>query len=140
MATVRIGTCRWSCPSWGGLVYSAVKGVNHLAEYAQRCDTVEAKQRPCSLFAGSEPRLASPSPVDAYPPVPADSRFTFRVPSGNTLTHYRTRSQAERPVPNPHFLDADPSARFLGALGPMRDVLAPPMLQFGYLNRQHISG
>jgi len=41
MPRLRIGTCRWEYPSWAGLVYSAPEGIGHLAEYAQRCDTVE---------------------------------------------------------------------------------------------------
>ena len=35
MARLRIGTCSWKFPSWSGLVYSAPKGINYLAEYAR---------------------------------------------------------------------------------------------------------
>ena len=38
---LRIGTCSWKYPSWKGLVYSRATGIDYLAEYATRYDTVE---------------------------------------------------------------------------------------------------
>ena len=62
----RIGTCSWRFPSWTGLVYSAAEGIDHLAEYAGRYDTVEvatalhgARQTP----GGDPPPQAEPRSV-----------------------------------------------------------------------------
>jgi uncharacterized protein YecE (DUF72 family) len=44
MPKLRIGTCSWKYPSWVGLVYSAERGIDYLAEYARKYDTVEVDQ------------------------------------------------------------------------------------------------
>ncbi len=41
---LRIGTCSWKYPSWEGLVYSRSAGIDYLAEYARRYNTVEVDQ------------------------------------------------------------------------------------------------
>jgi uncharacterized protein YecE (DUF72 family) len=50
MAELRTGTCSWKFPSWHGLVYSAPKGIDYLAEYAHHYNTVEIDQWFWSLF------------------------------------------------------------------------------------------
>ena len=83
MEPLRIGTCSWRYPSWAGLVYRDGKGsgVELLAEYATRYDTVEidrwfwslgrtramprrtAGQCPWASSLRSRRRTASPSPT-----------------------------------------------------------------------------
>ena len=47
---IRIGTCSWKYPEWHGLVYSAPKGIDYLAEYSRKYSTVEIDQWFWSLF------------------------------------------------------------------------------------------
>ena len=54
MSRLRIGTCSWRFPSWAGIVYSAAEGIDHLAEYARRYDTVEVDRWFWSLFGGGD--------------------------------------------------------------------------------------
>jgi len=141
MSKLRIGACSWKYPSWAGLVYSAPDGVNYLDEYAWRYDTVEVDQWFWSLFAGSEPRLPDPSDVQQYRrAVPPDFRFTVEAANALPLTHFRPKAKSDPLVPNPHFLSADLLARFLSRLDPLGETLGPIILQFGYLNRQHLRG
>jgi uncharacterized protein YecE (DUF72 family) len=141
MARLRIGTCSWKYPSWAGLVYSAAKGTNYLAEYARRYDTVEVDQWFWSLFEGDEPRLPRPSDVEEYRrSVPPDFRFTVKVPNSVTLTHFHGKSKTDPLVPNPHFLSGDLLSRFLSSLDPLGDLLGPPIFRFEYLNRQKTRG
>ncbi len=137
MAELRIGTCSWKYPSWEGLVYSAPKGIDYLAEYAQRYDTVEIDQWFWSLFAGSPPKLPRSADVAAYrAAVPDDFRFTVTVPNSVTLTHYYRRGKSDPLERNDSFLSVTLFDRFLERLEPLRDVLGPLMFQFEYLNRQ----
>jgi len=139
MSKLRIGTCSWRFPSWAGIVYSAPEGIDHLAEYARRHDSVEVDRWFWSLLGDGEPRLPEPSDVEAYRrAVPVGFRFTVKAPDALTLTHHRPRSKGDPLVPNPHFLSPDLFARFLARLEPLGETLGPIILQFGYLNRQHI--
>jgi uncharacterized protein YecE (DUF72 family) len=141
VSRLRIGTCSWKYPSWAGLVYSAPHGINYLHEYARMYDTVEVDQWFWSLFEGGSPRLPLPSDVAEYRrSVPDTFRFTVKAPNALTLTHYRQKTKSDPLAPNPHFLSPDWLARFLALLDPLGDTLGPIALQFGYLNRQHLSG
>ena len=141
MAKLRIGTCSWKYPSWAGLVYSAEKGIDYLAEYARKYETVEVDQWFWSLFEGSEPRLPSPSDVESYRrAVPDDFRFTVKVPNSITITHHHAKSKPDPLVPNPHFLSDDLFARFLSTLEPLGETLGPLIFQFEYLNKQKMGG
>jgi uncharacterized protein YecE (DUF72 family) len=137
MAELRIGTCSWKFPSWHGLVYSAPKGINYLAEYAQRYDTVEVDQWFWSLFGSDTVKLPEPPDVAEYrDAVPDDFRFTVKAPNSITLTHFYKKAQSDPLEPNPHFLSPALCQSFLSLLDPLRDVLGPIMFQFEYLNRQ----
>ena len=141
MSRLRVGTCSWKFPSWAGLVYSAPKDINHLAEYAQRYETVEIDRWFWSLFATGDPRLPDPADVAEYRrSVPSDFRFTVKAPNAITLTHRYQKAKEDPLVPNPHFLSPDLFARFLSLIEPLGDTLGPIILQFGYLNRQHLGG
>jgi len=141
MSKLRIGTCSWRFPSWAGLVYSAPEGIDHLAEYARRYDSVEVDRWFWSLLGDGEPRLPEPSDVEAYrSAVPVGFRFTVKAPDALTLTHHRPKAKGDPLVPNPHFLDPDLLGRFLASLGPLGETVGPAILQFGYLNRQHLAG
>lgn len=140
MPNLRIGTCSWKFPSWAGIVYSAAEGIDFLAEYAGRYDTVEVDQWFWSLFAG-EPRLPNPADVEAYRrAVPDGFRFTVKAPNALTLTHHYAKAKGDPLIANPHFLSPELFARFLATLEPMGEKLGPIILQFGYLNRQHLNG
>jgi len=137
MADLRIGTCSWKFPSWHELVYSAPKGIDYLAEYARRYDTVEIDQWFWSLFGEDSVKLPQPADVQAYRRVvPADFRFTVKVPNSVTLTHFYKKARADPLVANPHFLSPSLFETFLSLLDPLRDVLGPLLFQFEYLNRQ----
>lgn len=85
--------------------------------------------------------LPSPADVAEYCRcVGPDFRFTVKAPNAITLTHHRPKSKSDPFLPNPHFLSPDLFSQFLSLLEPMRAVLGPIILQFGYLNRQHIGG
>jgi uncharacterized protein YecE (DUF72 family) len=136
MGELRIGTASWKYPSWAGLVYSAPKGIDYLAEYAGRYDTVEVDQWFWSLFAPNKVRLPDPSDVASYRrAVPDGFRFSVKVPNAITLTHFYRKVKPDPLVPNPWFLSLDLFERFLAAIEPLRDVLGPLMFQFEYLNR-----
>lgn len=141
MARVHFGTCSWNFPSWEGLVYAPGDTRSLLEQYAARYDTVEVDRWFWSLFDGSAPRLPSPADVAEYRrAVPDGFRFTVKAPNSLTLTHFRPRSKADPLVPNPHFLSPALYAQFLSLLEPLGETLGPVILQFGYLNRQHLSG
>jgi len=141
MSRLRIGTCSWRFPSWAGIVYSAAEGIDHLAEYARRYVTVEVDRWFWSLFGDGEPRLPESSDVEACRlAVPDGFRFTVKAPDALTLTHRRPKAKGDPLIPNPHFLDPDLFARFLASLEPLGGTLGPIILQFGYLNRQHVAG
>lgn len=141
MPRLRIGTCSWRFPSWAGIVYSAAEGIDDLAEYARRYDTVEVDRWFWSLFGGGEPKLPDPADVEGYRrSVPSDFRFSVKAPDAITLTHFRPKSRGGPLLPNPHFLSPDLFARFTSSLGPLGETLGPIILQFGYLNRRHLHG
>jgi len=140
VANLRIGTCSWKYPSWAGLVYSAPKGIDYLAEYAERYDTVEVDQWFWSLFPGSRPKLPNSADVRAYrAAVPDDFRFTVKLPNSVTLTHYYARGKDAPLIENPSFLSHAVLTEFLGLLEPMHDVLGPLMFQFEYLNKKKMA-
>lgn len=137
METLRIGTCSWKFKSWAGLVYSAEKGINYLAEYTRHYDTVEVDQWFWSLFHGSPPVLPRPDTVIEYrDSVPVDFVFTVKVPNSITLTHYYKRQTKGTLVENPHFLSVPLLESFLERLEPLRKHLGPIMFQFEYLNKK----
>jgi uncharacterized protein YecE (DUF72 family) len=141
MSRLRIGTCSWRYPSWEGLVYSAADGIDHLSEYAQRYETVEIDRWFWSLFAAGDPRLPDPADVEDYRRcVPPGFRFTVKAPNGITLTHRYAKTKGDPLVPNPHFLSPELFARFHSLIEPLGDSVAAIILQFGYLNRQHLRG
>ena len=140
MATLRIGTCSWKYPSWAGIVYSAEKNINYLAEYAARFDTVEIDQWFWSLLGPDRVSLPRPEVVREYAAaVPPSFRFTVKAPDSVTLTHVRRKGAAAPLVENPHFLSPELFFRFLDSLSPMHGLLGPVMLQFEYLNRQKMA-
>jgi uncharacterized protein YecE (DUF72 family) len=120
-----------------GLVYSAAKGINYLAEYAARYDTVEIDQWFWSLFGVDNIKLPDSATVGDYrAAVPDDFRFTVKAPNSITLTHLYRKKKTDPLVANPYAFSSDLLLTFVDLLGPLRDVLGPVMLQFGYLNRQ----
>lgn len=140
MAVVRIGTCSWKYASWVGLVYSAAKDINFLAEYAAQFDTVEIDQWFWSLHGPERVSLPREEVVREYAAaVPATFRFTVKAPDSVTLTHFRRKGGAAPLVENPHFLSSELFLRFLDSLRPMHGLLGPVMLQFEYLNRQKMA-
>lgn len=140
MAELRIGTCSWKFPSWQGLVYSAPKGINYLAEYAQHYDTVEVDQWFWSLFGEDSIKLPNPADVAAYrDSVSDDFRFTVKAPNSITLTHFYRKSKSDALVPNPYFLSPPLAQDFVSLLEPLAGTLGPVMFQFEYLNRQKMS-
>lgn len=140
MAALRIGTCSWKYPSWAGIVYSAEKNINYLAEYAARFDTVEIDQWFWSLHGPDRVSLPRPEVVREYAAaVPPSFRFTVKAPDSVTLTHVRRKGAAAPLVENPHFLSPELFFRFLDSLSPMHGLLGPVMLQFEYLNRQKMA-
>lgn len=141
VSRLRIGTCSWNFPSWEGLIYSPEETGSYLQQYAARYDMVEIDRWFWSLFDRGGPRLPSPADVAEYCRcVGPDFRFTVKAPNSITLTHHRQKTKSDPLIPNPHFLSPDLLTEFLSLLEPMRDLLGPIILQFGYLNRQHLSG
>jgi len=129
---LRIGTCSWKYPSWKGLVYSRATGIDYLAEYATRYNTVEIDQW---FWALPEPATAA-----QYASVtPADFRFTVKLPNSLTLTHvYPTKTEPVR-RPNREFLSVPLFQDVLARLEPLHQRIGMLMLQFGYLNKEKMS-
>jgi uncharacterized protein YecE (DUF72 family) len=129
---LRIGTCSWKYPSWKGLVYSRATGIDYLAEYATRYNTVEVDQWFWAL----------PEPANAaqYAAVtPADFRFTVKLPNMLTLTHlYPTKAEPAL-RPNPQFLSVPLFQDVLARLQPLHQKIGMLMLQFEYLNKEKMS-
>lgn len=137
--TLRIGTCSWKYPSWEGLVYSASKGINYLAEYARQYDSVEIDQWFWSLHGPGKITLPREATVREYvDSVPESFRFTVKVPNSISLSHFYRKSRNESLEENPDFLSVELFERFLETLAPMHLLLGPLMLQFEYLNKQKI--
>ena len=137
MARLRISTCSWKYPSWDGLVYSAPRGINYLEEYARHFDTVEIDQWFWSLHGPDKISLPRRSVVEEYATsVPAEFRFSVKVPNSVTLSHFYRKSRSQPLVDNPDFLSTELFNRFLEALTPMHHLLGSLMLQFEYLNKE----
>ncbi len=128
---VRVGTCSWKYPSWRGLVYSQATGIDYLAEYSRRYDTVEVDQW---FWALPEKETAA-----QYASVtPADFRFTVKLPNMLSLTHfYRKKGQTELKR-NPDFLSVDLFKDVLARLEPLHGKIGMLMLQFEYMSPQKI--
>jgi uncharacterized protein YecE (DUF72 family) len=135
MGDIRFGTCSWKFDSWRGLVYPETGSFDYLREYAGKYDTVEVDQWFWSLHGPGKVTLPRPAVVRGYvEAVPADFRFSVKVPNSLTLTHYYRSSKSEPLVENPHFLCPETFGRFLDLLAPMKERLGPLMFQFEYLN------
>jgi hypothetical protein len=89
--------CSASALAAGSTPYSRASGIDYLAEYATRYNTVEVDQW---FWAMPEPATAA-----QYASVtPADFRFTVKLPNMLTLTHlYPTKAEPAL-RPNPQFL------------------------------------
>jgi uncharacterized protein YecE (DUF72 family) len=126
---VRIGTCSWKYPSWKGLVYSQATGIDYLAEYARKYDTVEIDQWFWTLpERDTAAQYASVTP-DGF-------RFTVKLPNALSLTHpYRKKGQGDA-NPNPQFLSLSVFEDVLARLEPLHGKIGMLMLQFEYLNAQ----
>jgi uncharacterized protein YecE (DUF72 family) len=124
---VRIGTCSWKYPSWEGLVYSRSAGIDYLAEYAQRYDTVEVDQW---FWAPPEPATAA----QYASVVPDDFRFTVKLPNTLSLTHFYRKRGETTLRPNPQFLSVPHYEEILERLAPLHGKIGMLMLQFEYLN------
>ena len=136
MENLKIGTCSWKYPTWYPELYSAPKGINYLAEYSARYDTVEIDQWFWSLFGPTDVVLPKNETVTEYASsVPENFRFSVKAPNSITLTHLYTRYTKGKLFPNEHFLSVRLLEAFLETLEPMRPKLGPIMFQFEYLNR-----
>ena len=141
MSTLRFGTCSWKFPSWKGIVYSAGRGINYLAEYAQTYRTVEIDQWFWSLFDTDSVSLPRVETVAEYlQSVPPEFAFTIKAPNAVTLTHFYRSGGQRGSGKNPYFLSVELFRSFLERIEPMRVQTATVMLQFEYLNRQKMSG
>lgn len=137
MAQLRIGSCSFSYPSWAGLVYSAPRGINYLAEYAQRYNTVEVDQWFWSLFPPHPPKLPDSATVQSYAAsVGPEFRFTIKAPNSLTLTHNSEKQSRGDGSPNPNFLSPELYHRFLDSIEPLLPLTGAIILQFEYLNKQ----
>lgn len=137
MAQLRIGSCSFSYPSWAGLVYSAPRGINYLAEYAQRYNTVEVDQWFWSLFPPHPPKLPDPATVQSYAAsVGPEFRFTIKAPNSLTLSHNSEKQSRGDGSPNPNFLSPELYHRFLDSIEPLLPLTGAIILQFEYLNKQ----
>ena len=138
--SIRFGTCSWKYPSWHGLVYSAPKGINYLAEYAGKYDTVEVDQWFWSLFGVDKINLPDIRVVREYrDSVPDTFRFTVKAPNSITLTHFYKKSKQETLKANPHFLSLSLFRRFRESVEFLHPLLGAVMFQFEYLNKQKMS-
>ncbi|NBC29093.1 MAG: DUF72 domain-containing protein [Spirochaetes bacterium] len=137
MEGLRIGSCSWKFPSWEGLVYSAREGIDYLAEYAERFNTVEIDQWFWSLFGPDSIGMPKVEDVARYlAAVGTDFRFTVKVPNSVTLTHFYKRDARHGGKGNPYFLSVPLMLDFLSYIEPMRQQTAALMFQFEYLNKQ----
>lgn len=138
---IRIGTCSWKYDSWKGLVYPAKKEFNFLSEYSKHFNTVEVDQWFWSLFEPKKAVLPKDSDVKSYAQsVPANFRFTIKIPNSITLTHFYNKNKTAELKPNPFFLKTDLFEKFLETIKPMKKNIGVLMFQFEYLNKQKISG
>ena|SRR5208283_1605447 len=63
MPGLGVGTCSWKYPSWKGLVYSRAAGINYLAEYAQKYDSVEGKKERPRRAVNNHDEGSAPLPI-----------------------------------------------------------------------------
>lgn len=137
---IYFGTCSWKYDSWEGIVYSKTKGINMLEEYSKQFNSVEIDQWFWSLYAVNKISLPKESDVKLYAEsVPADFRFTIKIPNCLTLTHFYRKNKSESLKTNPHFLNPDLFSEFLSTLNPMKDKIGVLMFQFEYLNKEKMS-
>lgn len=137
---IYFGTCSWKYDSWEGIVYSKAKGINMLEEYSRQFDSVEIDQWFWSLHAVNKISLPKESDVKLYAEsVPADFRFTIKIPNSITLTHFYRKNKSESLKANPHFLSPDLFNEFLSTLKPMKNKIGVLMFQFEYLNKEKMS-
>ena len=129
MGGLRIGTCSWKYPSWQGIVYSRATGIDYLAEYSRRYDSVEIDQWFWAL-----PERSTAAEYAAA--TPADFRFTIKLPNALSLTHFYRRKGEENLKPNPQFLSPELFEDVLTRLEPLHGKIGMLMLQFEYLNKQ----
>jgi len=136
LKSLRIGTCSWKYPSWGGFVYSKAKPANYLQEYSAKYNTVEVDQWFWSLF-GDSVVLPKAEVVREYvSSVPSSFKFGVKVPNSITLTHHYKKKKSDPLVENPHFLSVELMERFLESIELLHTKLGPLMFQFEYLNKQ----
>ena len=128
----RIGTCSWKYPSWEKIVYSKAQGINYLAEYALKYNTVEVDQ----WFY----RLPDRSTVEGYvESVPESFTFAVKAPSQITLTHLRNRKKGMPLAFNPDFLSIQVFNDFFSRLEAMHGRIETIMFEFEYLNKSKMS-
>ncbi|MCX8106917.1 MAG: DUF72 domain-containing protein [Ignavibacterium album] len=137
---IYFGTCSWKYDSWEGIVYSKAKGINMLEEYSRQFNSVEIDQWFWSLHAVNKISLPKESDVKLYAEsVPADFRFTIKIPNCITLTHFYKKNKSESLKANPHFLSPDLFNEFISTLKPMKNKIGVLMFQFEYLNKEKMS-
>lgn len=119
------------------MVYSREKGINYLAEYSKKYNTVEIDQWFWSLFGVNKVILPRAEVAREYAQgVPEDFLFTVKVPNSITLTHFYKKKKSDPLVKNPHFLSDELFLQFLECIEPLKTKLGPLMFQFEYLNKQ----
>ncbi len=138
MANLHFATCSWKYPSWADIVYSAPKGINYLAEYARKFDSVEIDQWFWSLFSADRIQLPKAADVQAYrEAVPDTFRFTIKAP--NSITQPQIHGTGKTAAQNPHFLSLSLMDQFLELIRPLHQVTGAVFLQFEYLNKQKMA-
>jgi uncharacterized protein YecE (DUF72 family) len=114
-------------------VYSKPKGINYLAEYALKYNSVEIDQ----WFY----RLPEPVTVNEYvQSTPENFTFAIKAPNQITLTHFRNRTVGAPLKKNPDFLSIQVFNDFLTRLEPMRGRIETIIFEFEYLNKQKMGG
>jgi uncharacterized protein YecE (DUF72 family) len=138
---IRIGTCSWKYDSWKGIVYPDTEKFNYLEEYSKHFNTVEVDQWFWSLLESNKVILPDQKIVSEYcNSVPADFKFTIKIPNSITLTHFYNKNKTEELRLNPYFLNTEHFAKFITALKPIEKNIGVLMFQFEYLNKQKLSG
>jgi len=138
---IRYGTCSWKYDSWKGIVYPDKEKFNHLEEYSKHFNTVEIDQWFWSLFSLKKVTLPDKNVVKSYAEsVPADFKFTIKIPNSITLTHFYNKDKTQPLVANPYFLNRELFDAFLDTLTSMYEKIGVLMFQFEYLNKLKMSG
>jgi len=137
---IRFGTCSWKYDSWQGIVYTENARDNYLSEYALKYPTVEIDQWFWSLFGTDKVSLPVENIVREYTDsVPADFKFSIKVPNSITLTHFYRKSKTDPLEPNPYFLSNSLMNDFIDTLTYMHPKIGVLMFQFEYLNKQKMA-